>query len=53
MARLSGETSNRFGDAANDTGLPDIDEMFEVLAEWERHLAHLDHDLRCDHDRPG
>lgn len=37
MAHLEGESSNT---------------LFEVLSEWERHLAQLDHKgLRCDDDQ--
>ena len=37
MARLEGESSNS---------------LFDVLEEWEAHLAHLDWDsLRCDDEQ--
>jgi len=39
LAHLEGESSNT---------------LFEVLDEWERHLAQLDpKGLRCDHDKPA
>lgn len=38
LAHLEGETSNT---------------LFEVLDEWERHLAQLDpKGRRCEHDKP-